>query len=291
MRFGTYLPCPGPCAVPSGAMRFAREIEAMGFDYLKTGEHLAFPRSVNHFSGKIDLHDRQLEMFTTFAYLAAGTTTLRFQSGVTLLPLRDPHVLAGLLGSLDTLSEGRVTMEFGLGWMPEEYDVLGVPWHERGAISDEYLAVIRLLFDGGGSFAGKYASFEDVVFPLRPVQDPFPIYIGSMTAAEPVLRRIATYAQGWNLAMPPKAITEALPRLRVLLAERGRADDELAFATAPLPFPCGSPEALEQSSERLAQLRDLGYTEVVVDVGQWDDRALDEILADLTWFADNVMAG
>jgi probable F420-dependent oxidoreductase len=275
--------------VPSAATKFAREIEAMGFDYLKMGEHLAFPRTVNHFSGHIDLHDHQLEMFTTFAYLAAGTTTLRFQSGVTLLPLRDPHVLAGLLGSVDTLSEGRVTMEFGLGWMPEEYEVLGVPWHERGAICDEYLAVLRVLFGGGGSFSGKYANFDDLDFPMRPVQDPFPIYIGSMTTAEPVLRRIATYAQGWNLAMAPEALSEALPRLRELLVEQGRADDELAFATAPLPFPCGSPEAREQSVEQVAHLRDLGYTEIVVHAGQWASRELDEITTDLAWFADNVM--
>jgi hypothetical protein len=86
---------------------------------------------------------------------------------------------------------------FAAGWLEEEFNIMGVPFHERGAISEEYTrAIIELWTSPTPEFEGKYVSFRDVAFEPKPVQRPHvPIWFGG--EATPVLRRVARYAQGW----------------------------------------------------------------------------------------------
>src|SRR5262245_14056006 len=86
----------------------------------------------------IDPRHNSLEIFTPFAYLAARTTRLRLHSGILVLAYRNPVVTAKLAATVDYLSGGRLTLGIGVGWMQDEFEILGAAWSERGRITDEY---------------------------------------------------------------------------------------------------------------------------------------------------------
>jgi alkanesulfonate monooxygenase SsuD/methylene tetrahydromethanopterin reductase-like flavin-dependent oxidoreductase (luciferase family) len=92
-------------------------------------------------------------------------------SSVSLLPLQHPVIMAKALSTADWLSNGRITATFGVGWDAEEFKVLGVPFHERGRMADEYLAaIVELWTSDSPEFEGKYVSFKYVTFEPKPIQ-------------------------------------------------------------------------------------------------------------------------
>ncbi len=102
----------------------------------------------------------------TLAYLAARTSTVRLGTAMLLLPQRNPVYVAKEVSSLDWLSDGRVDLGIGVGWLKEEFDALQVPWDRRGRRTDEYVEVLRTLWcDETSSYHGRElrpASLRDV---------------------------------------------------------------------------------------------------------------------------------
>ena len=93
------------------------------------------------------------------AAMAAVTTKLRFMTGVIILPLRNPLVLAKQVATLDHMSGGRIELGIGVGWLKEEFEAVGVPFEKRGKRSDEYIAVMRKLWaEDGVSFTGEFVN-------------------------------------------------------------------------------------------------------------------------------------
>ena len=170
----------------------AQRAEALGYDLLFVPEHFIVPNAHVELSGPHYFHSAVAQ-----AYLAGTTQRIRVSSLVTLLPLQHPIILAKALSTADWMSSGRITAAFGVGWDAEEFNVLGVPFHERGRMADEYLAaIVELWTSDAPQFDGKYVSFKDVAFEPKPCQKPHPpIWIGG--DAEPALRRAARYACGW----------------------------------------------------------------------------------------------
>jgi probable F420-dependent oxidoreductase len=181
----------------------ARRAEELGYDMLAVPEHFVIPRTHLELSGPHYFHSTVAQ-----AYLAGATQRIRINSCVTLLPLQHPIVTAKALSTADWLSSGRITVTFGVGWLEEEFKLLNVPFHERGRMSDEYLAaIIALWTEESPHFEGKYVSFRDVAFEPKPVQKPhLPIWMGG--DADPVLKRAARYASGW---LPFLTKAEAIP--------------------------------------------------------------------------------
>ncbi|MER5756351.1 TIGR03619 family F420-dependent LLM class oxidoreductase [Streptomyces sp. NPDC002088] len=172
--------------------RMAKWADELGYAMISVPEHHIVPKTHVDLSGP-----HYFSAYPTMAYLAGATESIRVNSCIAILPLQHPVVTAKALASIDWLSSGRVTVTFGVGWLKEEFDTLGVPFHERGAISEEYIrAVIELWTGAHPEFEGKYVSFRDVVFEPKPVQKPHPpVWFGG--DADPVLRRVARYASGW----------------------------------------------------------------------------------------------
>jgi probable F420-dependent oxidoreductase len=170
----------------------AQRAEALGYDMLAVPEHFIIPRTHVELSGPHYFHSTVAQ-----AYLAGATQHIRINSCVTLLPLQHPIIMAKALATADWMSSGRITVTFGVGWLEEEFKLLGVPFRERGAMSDEYLAaIIELWTEDSPCFEGKYVSFKDVAFEPKPFQKPhLPIWMGG--DADPVLKRAARYASGW----------------------------------------------------------------------------------------------
>lgn len=139
-----------------------------------------------------------LEPVALLGACAARTKRIRLGTGVLLLPLRNPVVVAKEIATLDRLSNGRLNFGVGVGGeQVKDFEVCGVPVHERGARTDEGIRVIRELWRGGRvSFAGRFSRFEDVTVAPSPVQPGGPpVWIGGRSDA--ALRRAATLGDGY----------------------------------------------------------------------------------------------
>ena len=180
----------------------ARRADELGYDMLSSPEHFIIPKEHVDLSGPHHFHAAAAQ-----GYFAGATRRIRINSSIAILPLQHPIVTAKALSTLDWMSSGRITATFGVGWLAREFEILGVPFHERGRMSDEYLAaIIELWTKESPEFEGKYVSFRDVAFEPKPVQKPhLPIWMGGDSDA--ALRRAARFASGWwPFLTPPQQI-------------------------------------------------------------------------------------
>ena len=138
----------------------AKWAEKLGYVMLAVPEHHIIPREHVELSGP-----HYLNAYTAMAHFAGATETIRVNSCVGLLPTQNPIITAKALSTMDWLSSGRVTATFGVGWLKEEFDLLGLPFAQRGAMAEEYTqAIIELWTKENPEFEGKYVSFKDVAF-------------------------------------------------------------------------------------------------------------------------------
>jgi probable F420-dependent oxidoreductase len=172
--------------------RLAKWADQLGYAMISVPEHHVIPNAHVELSGP-----HYLSAYPGMAYLAGATERIRVNSCIAILPLQHPIVSAKALATIDWMSSGRLSVTFGVGWLQEEFDLLGVPFHERGAISEEYIqAILALWTQDSPEFEGRYVSFKDVAFEPKPVAHPHPpVWFGGDAPA--VLRRTARYASGW----------------------------------------------------------------------------------------------
>jgi probable F420-dependent oxidoreductase len=172
--------------------RLAKRAEELGYDMLGIPEHFIIPREHVDLSGPHYFHAAAAQGF-----FAGATQRIRINSALTILPLQNPIVTAKAYSTIDWLSGGRITVTFGVGWLEREFELLRVPFHERGRMADEYLAaIIELWTQDCPSFEGQYVTFNNVAFEPKPLQKPHvPIWMGG--DADAVLKRAARYASGW----------------------------------------------------------------------------------------------
>ncbi|HEY6539722.1 MAG TPA: LLM class F420-dependent oxidoreductase [Ktedonobacteraceae bacterium] len=232
LKFGLTGINGGATSYPEALVGVAQAAEMAGFDTLWAGEHHVLATS----STRIPPTSRYLNPVVALTYAAAFTRTIRLGTGVLLLPQHSPLILAKELTSLDVLSGGRLIVGVGVGWAEEEFEALGVPFHERGARTDEYLAAMRAIWsEGTPAYAGRYVSFKDVVAYPHPVQQPAPpIVVGGSAAA--VLRRAVEQANGWyGFALDLDDTAALLAQLREAAARYSRpaALGELEISVAP----------------------------------------------------------
>jgi len=201
----------GGLATASVLGALAAEAEALGFDSLWAGDHIAFPAPI------LD----PLQVLTCFA---SHTQRVRLGTCVYLLPLRHPTVVAKMVASLDFVSGGRLIFGVGVGGeFPGEFQASGVPVQERGARTNEAIAVLRQLWQGDeASHSGRFFRIDRVRLKPPPVQPGGPpIWIGGRSDA--ALRRTARYGDGYvGYLLSPDSFRERFARIRMLAAEAGR---------------------------------------------------------------------
>jgi probable F420-dependent oxidoreductase len=115
-------------------------------------------------------------------YVAAATQAINLATGILILPQRNPVVLAKELATLDFMSNGRMLLGTGVGWMKEEFDAIGVPFNERGKRNDENIAAMRALWsEDKASYHGEFVNFDNCILRPQPVKGSIPIHIGGST--------------------------------------------------------------------------------------------------------------
>lgn len=166
--------------------------DQLGYDMISVPEHMIIPNEHLDLSGAHYFHAAAGQ-----GYFAGATERILINSSIAILPLQHPIVTAKALATIDWMSSGRIIATFGIGWLEKEFEIMGIPFHERGQMSEEYLAaIIELWTKDSPSFEGKYVSFKDVAFEPKPFRKPhLPIWLGG--DADAVLKRIARYASGW----------------------------------------------------------------------------------------------
>jgi probable F420-dependent oxidoreductase len=217
---------------PDALISVVQAAEANGFDSVWAGEHIILPDS----STRMPPTYRYLNPLLVLTYAAAFTSIIRLGTGVLLLPQHEPLLLAKELATLDVLSGGRLMVGIGVGWSEEEYQALGIPYNDRGARADEYLAAMRVLWsEENPVFHGKYVSFQGVQSYPHPIQQPGPpIITGGRAPA--VIRRTIEQANGWyGFAYDLDETAAVLAEFRTAADRYQRPDSlgELEISIAP----------------------------------------------------------
>ncbi len=211
-----------------------RRAEQAGFESLWIGEHVIVPFELRSRyaggTGKPPFRpdSRFVEPFTALAHLAAVTTTIRLGTGVVIVPLHSPFHLARAVATADVLSGGRLLLGVGVGWMEDEYRIVGQGWEDRGARMDEALVVLDALWnEPAPALDGRFFSFPNVGFEPKPVQRPHPpLLVGGASPA--ALRRTARVGDGWYGGnQHPDEVATVADELTRLRKEYGR--DHLPF--------------------------------------------------------------
>ncbi|MEM7017443.1 MAG: LLM class F420-dependent oxidoreductase [Pseudomonadota bacterium] len=196
MKIGYFGFNNGPLGQPEAMQRVLRCLEGTGFESAWTGEHVVLidPQEP---PSPVPPEFSMLDTVAALSFAAACTSRLKLGSGIILLAQRNPVVLAKELSSVDVLSNGRLLFGVGVGYVKREFDVIGVPYAERGARVNEHIEAIRALWtQDKPEFAGQFTQISGVQARPLPVQSPHPpVIIGGMSAAG--YRRAIAHGDGW----------------------------------------------------------------------------------------------
>jgi probable F420-dependent oxidoreductase len=301
-------------AAPQSLATLARTGEELGFAIISVSDHVIIPKSINStypynesgtFAGSPS--GECLEQLSLLSFLVGVTSSAKLLTSVMVLPHRPPVLTAKMLATIDVLSNGRLIVGCGVGWMREEFEAIGAPsYDERGAVGDEYIRAFKELWTSDNpTFEGKYCHFANVAFAPKPVQKPHPpIWTGGESPA--ALRRAGRLANAWypigsNPRFPvgtPAQFAEYTARVKRHAKEAGRDPSALDFAYSAnwlndqqaqilpdgqrRPF-TGTPQ---QIADDIKRYEELGVRHIMVNL-QGETQA--QTLERMQRFADRIM--
>ena len=255
MRLGVNVPNFGPGTNPDVLRRWALTVEGLGFDLLMVSDHIAVtPDVAEQYPAPF------YEPFTTLSWLAGLTREIRLGTTVLIVPYRHPLLIARMAANLNELSGGRLVLGVGVGWAQEEFSALGVPFRDRGRLTDEHLLAIRAAWQDETDYRSGH----------------IPLWIGGNSDA--ALRRAVRLGDAWHpLRFTPGWMAEAAGRLTACAADQGRPAPALMprialrLTDAPVAASISGGGRLaghgtiDQIIADLGQLRTLGADTVVLD--------------------------
>ncbi len=314
MEFGFGLPTRGPMAAPQSLATLARTGEELGFAMISVSDHVIIPKAINStypynesgtFAGSPS--GECLEQLSLLSFLVGVTSSAKLLTSVMVLPHRPPVLTAKMLATIDVLSNGRLIVGCGVGWMREEFEAIGAPsYDECGSVGDEYIRAFKELWTSDNpAFEGKYCRFANVAFAPKPVQKPHPpIWTGGESPA--ALRRAGRLANAWypigsNPRFPvgtPAQFAAYVARVKRYATEAGRDPSSLDFAYSANWFndqqaqtlPDGQRRPLtgtpQQIADDIKRYEELGVRHIMVNV-QGETQA--QTLERMQRFADRIM--
>jgi len=264
-----------------GVIDLAVGAEELGFDSVWASEHVF---NVSYVYDRIG-DKPYYEPLTVLTYVAAKTTTIGLGTSVLVLPYHNPIRLAKVAATLDVLSGGRVMLGVGVGVIEEELEAMGSPFAERGAITDETIAIMKELWTKEDpSFQGKYHSFSGMKFTPKPVQKPhIPIIIGGTSKA--AIRRAAQTGTVWHpTALAPDILAQGMEYLKEQAVTAGRDPSEIEVSVSAAigstdnhtRYSLG--EDPEEILERAQRYQEMGVARLVVSPNTRDQTQLRPIM-------------
>lgn len=310
MQFGLHLPASSSGVTSADLIRFVQRAETLGFCCVTVADHVVVPKNISipypyTVDGKYPGTGYHLETLTTMSFLAGATERIRFVTSVMIAPYRNPIITAKMLASLDVLSQGRVIVGLGVGWMKEEFETLSAPpFAERGKVTDEYIQAFRELWTSENPvFHGQYCEFSDIVFLPKPVQKPgIPIWIGGHSRQ--AIRRAAQLGDGWHpiggvptIPLEPEDMAKDLELLAGYAVKAGRNPKDIRVAFK------GSLFDREKQSTPGKRRRFIGSAdEIAADICEYRNAGVDTMIFDvrrpsftetlerMEWMAKDVVA-
>jgi alkanesulfonate monooxygenase len=199
-------------------VEFGVRAEQLGYDSLWVWDHILLG---------VDPHFPIVDSLSLLTAIASRTSKIKLGTGILVLPVRNPVLLAKQVASMDQISGGRMIMGLASGWYKREFDAVGVPFNKRGKIMDQSLEIMRRLWTED-MVDGDYEPYNlraSVMFP-KPKQDHLPILIGGYV--DRVLKR-ASQHDGWlTYFYTPEGFTKSWTKIRAFAEEAGRDPDQLA---------------------------------------------------------------
>ena len=248
MRFGLILRNTGDGSSAESIEAGAETVERLGWETVWTTDHVLVPASSAADYG------RTFEAIETLAWVGARHPHVKLGTSVIVVPQRNAVLLAKELATLDVLSEGRLIVGVGIGWVETEFSNLGMAdrFHRRGAYLDETIRLWRHLWSGSTEpFEGAFHRFSDFVFGPVPVRgERLPIVVGGMSPA--ALRRAGALGDGYQATRStPEQLAERVPIVRAAAEAAGR----------PAPWISARLAATALGSDPESTLRALGAFE------------------------------
>ena len=304
MEVGVFLPVSGRAAVPEVLTDAAQQAENTGYDSVWAAERLvnpwlmetAYPYKDNS-QWFVPPEVPFLEPLTCLAFLSGVTKKVKLGISVAVLPFRHPLYTARVATSIDTLSNGRLILGAGIGWMIEEFNALGVPFKKRGAMGNEQLEIFNTLWKSDKpSYHGKHYDFEPLSVSPRPVQQPrFPIWTGG--ESEAAVKRAAKYGDAWfsyHVKISAEDLAAKYSKVQAAAAELGREGQVDLCCCRPVEITKdpveqqddvfeGTPEQLIES---INKFKDIGVKHIALQFmkGRWPERR-----EKIEWFAKDVL--
>ncbi len=277
MRIGFGAPVAGAWATPSYLASFAEQAEDAGYASLWTFQRLLVPEG----SGMEPVYRSVLDPMVALGYVAARTSRIRLGVAVVNLPFISPAYLAKQAATVDVLSDGRLDLGLGIGWMPEEFTAAGAPMVRRGARAEEYLAVLRTLWDDGvSSHHGEFYTIPAGRQDPRPVQRPGPpVLFGGMS--RPAMERAGRLADGWITSSRAdlSAIGEAVAVIGAAASAAGR--DPAAVRIVCRGVVRAGTEVKGPDGGR--RLLSGSFAQILADAAWLGEQGVTELFYDLNW--------
>jgi probable F420-dependent oxidoreductase len=259
MDIGVVFPQTEVGGDPGAVRAFGQAASDLGYTHLAAYDHvLGADLSVHgDIGGPYTIDDPFREPLCMFSYLA-GFTKLAFATSILIGPQRQTALLAKQAAEVDLLSGGRFRLGLGIGWNKVEYDALGVPFEQRGAILEEQVAALRALWTHKRvDIEGRFHKIEAAGLAPLPRQRPIPIWIGAFAPA--ALRRAGRIADGWfPHVRPGGGLEAALEVIREGAAEAGRDMSTFAFE-GRVDYGAGD---LDKVAKHVGRWRDAGASHV-----------------------------
>jgi probable F420-dependent oxidoreductase len=242
---------------PAAAVRVACAAEESGWESVWAAEHYCLPEPwVEPSPARAERP--MLDPFVALTNVAAHTERMLLGTGVTVVPLHRPLMLAKKVASVDRISGGRFQFGVGVGYLPQEFAALGVPLENRGERTLEGLAALEAVWtQRPASYRGRYLRFEQVAAEPRPVQQPIPTHFGGGVAA--TFQRAVTRGRGWfGFALDLAATEQAIAGLR-----RAQRAHERPEHLGPLEISVTPDPRIGVDDDSVAAFAELGVTRLI----------------------------
>jgi probable F420-dependent oxidoreductase len=277
MKFTVLIPVgditPGEYQSAAAVREMAAALETARVDACYVTDHPAPSAAWLHANG----HDA-LDPFAALAFVAAATTRLKLHTNIVVMPYRNPFITAKSAATLQVLSGGRLILGVGAGYQKGEFEALGVDFHQRGALFDEALEVMRLAW-AGGAVVKHGRHFNATGNEPRPAPQPAPaIWIGG--GSSKAVERAARWGDGWCPFFTAPTMTKAnqdsgiqsvaqlgqkIAELREMRVAQGRSGNFDVAIGARHKLQYGSRESADQYLEAVAELAAVGVTWTMVE--------------------------